>query len=318
MKKLYEKNGCSIHNSLLEIIPTQYDLTNSEQCLQFKNSPNSNRYLAKGAESQMGEDIYVIKHDDVDCQSNTLYVDKKSLSISDKKFQAQRLVMPLLLDGEVSTFRIYILIYYVEKYGFVCYYYHPGYAYSSGTKFKKGNFSIENILANKGIRRGWEADQIDEELIKQKKIKKGESFMKLINKNSFCGKVTKIVNVVMKSFLPKFKRDSKVFAILGCDILVDEQFNCFWIDPNISARLGPWAQPQWESAINLVIGTNNKQIIPIIGKYTKMEQSTFSYKKTAVHGTGEWLCIFIEKNMNRSISCKRKKTAKRNTRRRRL
>jgi hypothetical protein len=76
----------------------------------------------------------------------------------------------------------------------VCYYYHPGYAYSSGTKFKKGNFSIENILANKGIRRGWEADQIDEELIKQKKIKKGESFMKLINKLTILLQIGHVLN----------------------------------------------------------------------------------------------------------------------------
>ena len=269
MKKLYERNGCSIHSSSLEIIPQQYDLTNREQCLQFQRSSDNSRYLAKGAESQMGEDIFVIQKKDVDCDSNKLYVTGKPLNITAKKFQAQRLVMPLLLDGEVSTFRIYILVFYVKRYGFVCYYYHPGYAYSSGKKFKKGDFSIDNILANKGVRRGWEADQIDEELIKQKKIKKGESFMNSMNKHSFCDKVKGILDVVMKSFLSKFKRDSKVFALLGCDVLVDEQFNCFWIDPNISARLGPWAQPQWESAIKLVIGANEKKITPVVGNIRK-------------------------------------------------
>lgn len=316
MKKLYEKNGCSIHRSLLEITPVQYDLTNRVQCLQFKDSTGSNRYLAKGAESQMGEDIYVIEHKDVDCQSNTLQVDGKSLSISDKKFQAQRLVMPLLLDGEATTFRVYILIFYVRKYGFVCYYYHPGYAYSSGRKFKKGDFSIENLLSNRGIRRGWEADQIDKELIKQNKIKVGESFMNPVNKNSFCKKVKKILNVVMKSVLSKFKRDSKVFALLGCDILVDDQLNCFWIDPNISSRMGPWTQPQWESAINLVIGTNDKKIVPVVGKYASVKQSSFSQKNNVIHPTGNWLCIFIEKKTHQTISCKLIKPTKRNTTRR--
>lgn len=315
MKELYKKNGCSIQESLPEIIPTQYDLTNKTQCLLFKNSQSNNHYLAKGAESQMGEDIYVINQKDVDCKSNMLEVDGKELSISEKKFQAQRLVIPLLLDGEVSTFRIYILIFYVKKHGFVCYYYHPGYAYSSGKKFKKGDFSIDNILANKGDVRGWEADQIDEELIKQKKLKKGESFMKKLDKNSFGGKVKFILDVVMKSFLSKFKRDSKVFAVLGCDILVDDNYNCYWIDPNISARFGPWAQPQWEAAMKIVIGTNEGKLTPVLGKYTNVIQSSFPLRKdVTVSGSGEWLCVFIEKKTNRKISCKRRKLVKTTTR----
>lgn len=310
MKKLYELNNCNIHSSKLEIIPKQYDLTNEKQCEQFKNSSYDNNYLAKGADSQMGEDIFMLNQKEVDCSKKQIYIKNKKYSINNKKFQAQRFVTPLLLDGEVSTFRIYILILYTKNYGFICYYYHPGYAYSSGTKFKKGDYSIENILANKGVRRGWESDQIDEELRKQHKLKRGQSFMKPFGENSFSNKVKNILDVVMKGFVKKLKKESKTFSLLGCDILVDENLNCFWIDPNIGARFSPWAQPQWESAIKLVVATNVNLITPKLGKLNLIVQTPFKENNEYVTPTGEWMCVYIENQSGTSIICKDTKPSK--------
>ena len=88
----------------------------------------------------------------------------------------------------------------------------------------------------------------------------------------------------------------KTWAVLGCDILVDDDnLECYWIDPNIAARFSPWAQPQWESAMEIVRNVNSRSgVVAVVGNKMSTKQTSFSFGTSIVQPSGDWYCSYIQ------------------------
>jgi len=306
--KMYEsKPQCFSYS---KFFPKTWVMYNKEQCQDFFGELNSGKYREQ---SQEGKVVYLRKigygvhagqgvfplYKDQEMNLRSLYKNGTECGkVQDNNVMQHLISNPLLLDGHKFDFRIFMLI--ASTNPFIVYY-HDGYLrrslYSYDPSSKDKQSFVTNIVLNKDLfeiaeQNGTYQGMTKEDLQKSSYWNFERFASHLLEKglitdpnwldNYLRPEFKKAMVHLIRMSQSKFLKRSSLFELLGCDFMMDSNFDIWFIEANVRPLLRGWMDESHKHFTNMLkdqfdivfglLKSRTKRIVNFVNKIIEAEQ----------------------------------------------
>jgi len=251
-----------------KFFPKTWVMYNQEQCQDFFNAINNEKYLEQAQEGKVaylrkigygvhaGQGVFPFYKDQEDHMRNLYKNGSECGKVKDNNVMQHLISNPLLLDGHKFDFRIFMLI--ASTNPFIVYY-HDGYLrgslYSYDPSSKDKQSFVTNIVLNKDLfeiaeQNGTYQGMTKEDLQKSSYWNFERFASHLLEKgliqdpnwldNYLRPEFHKAMVHLIRMSQSKFLKRSSLFELLGMDFMMDSNFDIWFIEANVRPLLRGW------------------------------------------------------------------------------